>query len=61
VIQQQFILVRNILPTNLQWPDGQFEKGKFRGDATEPAGLQAFDDFTGEGAEPRMALEMIDP
>jgi hypothetical protein len=61
VIQQQFIFVRNVLPAKLQWPDGQFEEGKFRGDAAEPTGFQAFDDFAGDGAEPRMALEMIDP
>jgi len=35
MVQQHLVVVRDVLPPELQWPDGQLEEGKFRGDASE--------------------------
>src|SRR5579875_374735 len=61
MVEQQLVIVRNILPPELQRSHGQFEQGQLRGDAPELAFLKAFDYPARRPSKLRMLLEMIDP
>ncbi len=60
-VEKDLVLVRDILPAELQRTHGEFEKRQFRYDALEPPVLDGLHDTPGSGCEGGMRLEVIDP